>query len=366
MNEKRVCVISAYTYIQQHINYGSLFQYYALETILKNLGYAPYWLRYIIKEPKLSGISCVKQAIKKILKLDISPQERKILRTFDDFVSSKLTVSKNIYYSEDELKMDPPAADYYITGSDQVWGGVDSANYLCFVPKGKKKISYAASFGKSEISDAQMRTIKPWLKNFDFISVREESGLNICEKINVKAERMIDPTFLLNRSDFPCSDKYIELDNQYLLLYFLNINNSTSLPLEEINEMSETTKIKTVAGVSEFDQLIECKYLEYFAPEDWLSGYKYAEGILTNTFHGTVFALIYHKPFLVFLQKGRFEKQNERIFSLLRLYGLEDRVYDGNQKILIQLKEKIDWVKVDNIISQERNKAQRFIMKTLA
>lgn len=361
MRKKRVCVVSAYAYIKEYINYGSLLQYYALEKCLKKMDYEPYWLRYRIENEK-KWKDKVKRKIKILFNVKGEKRKSNILYDFSEFIKENLSVSEHEYYSEEELERNIPEADYYITGSDQVWAACNPVNYLCFAPNEKRKISYAASFGKAEISDDHLMTIKPWLKKFDYISVREKSGVNICNMIGVNAECVVDPTLLLNKEEYPYSEKY--KNQKYVLCYFLNIQNEKDFPSEIIRNSAIDKNVKVVAGVNQRDDFVQSEYLEYFSPEDWLGAYNYADCIFTNSFHGTVFALIFHKPFIVFFQKGKSKKQNERMLSLLQMLNLEDRIYDEDNGIDKILENEIDWEKIDDILKKKKINSIKFLKKS--
>lgn len=362
--KKKVCVISAYAYIVKHINYGSLLQYYALEKKLEEMGYSSYWLRFVLPEEKRE------QSIKGKIKAIILKKRQKsidtILKSFQEFILQYLHISEKLY-TEEKLKSDCPQADIYLTGSDQVWGGVLEPNYLTFAPMEKQKISYAASFGKSAITDEHLYKIKPWLKKLNAISVREPSGVEICKKAKVKAELVIDPTLLILGEDYPIQLNKAAAYENYYFGYFLNVMKQNAD--EYISFLSEAEKklgkIICVAGVSQLDRYLAKGQYDYFTPEEWLGMYKESQGIITNTFHGTVFAIIFKKNFLVYLQGGSTAKQNERIYSLLKTYKLEDRLIHNLDSIEKQMKKKIDWDHVDSIIRIKREKALEYLKKSL-
>lgn len=361
MNKKKICVVSAYAYIKEYINYGSLLQYYALEKVLIKMGYNPFWLKYRTNK-KQTIKDKVKTIIKIIFNINGEREKKKIINEFSKFIKINLNVSPNEYCSERELENNIPNADYFITGSDQVWAGIDPVNYLCFVPDNKKRISYAASFGKKDISYSHMEVITPWLKKFDNISVREKSGIDICSKMGICAQMAIDPTLLLNEKDYPYLD--VHNDRKYKLFYFLNVNEEKDVPREILNEIcEEKSEIKIVAGVSRIDEFVKKEYLVYFSPEEWLGAYKNAECIFTNSFHGTVFSLIFHKPFWVFMQNGSSKGQNERMLSLLRMVKLENRIFSNNNIKISD--DKIDWKLVDQILDNEKNAAIDYLKKAL-
>ncbi len=356
--KKKACVISSYAYIVEHINYGALFQYYALEKILKKKEIDAYWLRYIIK----TDLN-LKNILKKFLLLlkygKNKNTVKNTLESFDKFLENYCSVSYKKYYSVEELKNDLPDADIYITGSDQVWGGTLSPNYLCFVPDNKLKCSYAASFGKKIISEEQKAIISPWLKRLDYISVRESSGVDICKKMGINAQQVLDPTLLLDASEYPIEKQKNSID---IFCYFLNINS---------NEQIYWNKLQEFAICKELDIGIACteatfKYfkeeeIQFLTPEEWLNHYYNAKYIVTNTFHGTVFAIIFNKPFIVITQEGKTGKQNERIYSLLNSFNLTTRLYNVTESFQEQLDAPIDWEKVNNIIKLQRKASFEYI-----
>lgn len=360
---KKICVISAYAYIEQHINYGSLFQYFALEKTLYKLNYDAYWLRFVLpKEKKRTGIKAtVKRVVYKKRNCSIS----EVLDDFQKFILKYLHVSDKIYLEED-LQNNCPAADAYITGSDQVWGGTLKPNYLCFVPDENLKISYAASFGKSKISLQHKKKIAPWIQRMDMISVRESSGVRICKEMGKDAVLVLDPTLLLDAKDYPVDSKVAMNFGHYYFTYFLNVTkDNASEYLGILNKVKKMGKVLVAGGTSEIDRFISRTDTVFCSPEAWLGMYNAARGIITNTFHGTVFAIIFKKPFLVCFQAGDTAEQNERIYSLLSLFGLKDRVYVENKAVDEQMNAPIDWNYVDIVCKNNREKSFDFLKKAL-
>lgn len=115
---------------------------------------------------------------------------------------AKCSVSDKKYDNINELKINPPKADIYITGSDQVWAGWLEPNYLTFAPPKKKKIAYAVSFGRQQLTAEHQSHIQNWVKQFDAISIRESSGIEICRKMGMDAVHLLDPTLLLDDVDY--------------------------------------------------------------------------------------------------------------------------------------------------------------------
>lgn len=350
-----------------NINYGSLLQYFALEKKLKNMGYAPFWLRFILPKEKLTLQQTIKRIIKGYFHAIYTIRKRKTLSSFKKFIINYLDVSEQIYDTEEKLIDKLPNADAYITGSDQVWGGMLRPNYLCFVPDAKVKISYAPSFGKQHLTEEHINTVTTWVRRFQHVSVRERSGLENCHKMGVEAKLVVDPTMLLDADEYPANENITRKYGKYVFGYFLNISENSSIPFRLLNQYADLNEAKMIytAGVSKLDQMLPKKQLAFFTPEEWLGMYKKAEAIVTNTFHGTVFALIYRKQFLVIMQDGSTNKQNERILSLLEMFGLTDRIYRNDIPIDEQIEKAIDWKFVKEIEMQKRTESISFLEKAL-
>lgn len=354
---KKACVISSYAYIDKNINYGSLMQYYALEKYLGKNQIDAYWLRFCLPEYYTIKYK-LKNNIKRFLYFGKYNEINRCLKSFNNFINNFLNVSDDIYYSEKDLIKKLPIADIYISGSDQVWGGVCKPNYLTFVPDDKPKISYAASFGKSQITSEQKNIIKPWLKRFNRISVREDSGVDICRSMEIDAIQVLDPTLLLESNEYPIDNSFDSLD---VYCYFLNFKGLDELYWNQINSWIDENNYKLkIACTEQTLKKIPSKFRDLPTPEEWLSKYYNSKYILTNTFHGTVFAIVFHKPFIVFKQNGSTAKQNGRLESLLKMLNLEDRIFDSNQDFSMQINQEINWKSVDEIILDKRKITKKF------
>ena len=151
-------------------------------------------------------------------------------RAFDRFTKQYLKLTKK-YSCNDGLSKDVPAADTYIVGSDQVWNsitmlnGSDSAFYLQFAPKSKKRLSYAASFGSISVSEKHKDIIKQWLSTFDAISVRENSGVEVLQDLGIKGTHVCDPVFLLSKEEWIHNLNISKNDEKYVLIYNLTAKN---------------------------------------------------------------------------------------------------------------------------------------------
>lgn len=353
----KIAVISSYAYIVSNVNYGALLQYYALQEYLKERGHHPYWIRYVIR---LS----LKQRLKKIVKSVVfcrAEYKKKIqLRSFLDFADRYLALSDKIYVGEAAINSDPPAADYYITGSDQVWAGTLPANFLTFVGDDTRKIAYDVSFGRDELQVEHANTIRPWIGKFDKISVREKSGIDICYNLCRKsAVHVPDPTLLIDKEKYPAADFGLA---DYIFCYFINLNIGNSVRLDDLISYAQSVnKEFFISAATGSEKHIPSDYLVYPSPEEWLGYYKHAGAIVTNTFHGTLFSIIFERPFLCILQNGDSSRQNCRILSLLSSLGLQDRILDPSDSIAAKMHTSIDWAEVKRKIADLRLNTDAFL-----
>lgn len=353
---KRIAIISSFAWIKVANNYGALLQYYALQQYLYNKGHYAFWIRYVLPT---NTISTLKNIIKMVLKSpSVALNTYLCHRSFLKYCKEYLNLSED-KYTEHSLDETYPHADYYITGSDQVWGGTIPANYLCFVKDNHKKIAYAASFGRADIDKEQLEFVAPWIKSFSHISVRESSGMDICESIGCKAEHLLDPTLLIDSNKYPHTNRIVK--GNYIFAYFLNIRKLDDIQWQSIVDYSDLKRMEIkVCAVQGSQYQFSKKYLVYPSPVEWLTYYRDAELIITNTFHGTVFAIIHHKPFVCILQSGGSAKQNTRMISLLNMFDLSNRVLESDICIEDVAKEAINWRHVDDILSKWRNKTDDF------
>ena len=185
------------TFWDTPVNYGQVLQGFALITKLKEWNFNPFIVRYTMKEEsstesnssKIYRLLSGKISLKRYFKRFYYKTERDINRGFDDFKKEYMSFSESQYPSLNSLITNYPQADIYITGSDQVWGEWGSENkkrifLLDFLPDTIKRISYAASFGRNSLNDSEIELFRHSLSKFEAISVREKSGIDICNKLN--------------------------------------------------------------------------------------------------------------------------------------------------------------------------------------
>lgn len=337
----KIISIGIITYWWSKENYGQILQMYALQEYLKNLGYNVFLIKYDASKDaslfkkrnwyyyflKLLNPKAINRKLKQ-RSVNIKRDEERIThpRFFNEFLKSNIKESDKIYNSIENLRKDPPIADVYITGSDVVWSHFRPAYFLDFGSPEIKRISYAASFGRETISDEECRQIEPLLKRFNLVTVRESQGLEICLKSGRNdAKLVLDPTLLLTKEQYIQLSKNVNKGKKNCFLYLLGSETNFSM-----NQIIKATKSKNLdliyATCERFD-----KYTKVYPTiNEWLGYYMHADIILTNSYHGCIFAIVFNKDFVFLPLKGIHSKLNVRVNSLLSELNLTNRICNNN------------------------------------
>lgn len=316
----RICTITC----QNADNHGARLQCYALVRHLQKLGhtvsvidYRPYYMR----GPKLwywPGIS-MKGWAKFFFQVPFRMRNVRRHRCFDEF-SKKYIPLTRVYHNIEELRENPPEADLYIAGSDQIWNttfpnGTDPGYYLDFGSEEVRRESFAASFATTEIVPSAREFVKEHLKRFDKITVREQSALKILENLGYQGSLQDDPVFLLSAQEWnEIADGTGEGENYVLVYDFYNDDNIKS----EAFRMAQERNAKIYA-ICPIELPYADKNFVFSGPETFVSLIKNAAYVVSNSFHGTVFAMIYGKPFKVV---DRPDGLNVRMHDLLERHTM--------------------------------------------
>lgn len=360
------------------INYGGLLQNYALQQVLMKLGHEAYTINRFNK-PRLRIKYTVRQLIKKLLGL---PRDYlywelfKIRKHCREFVNRNIKTTE-MFRTQDELYriVRKYKFDGYISGSDQVWRPCFSENIyndfldFCQNKKGIKRIAYSASFGVSEweFNEEQTARCGRLVKLFDAVSVREDSGVVLCENHwGISATHVLDPTLLLEKED------YIKIVEEYreqksvgdLFCYILDENEKIDNAIRTVGHKLSMKDFKV--GVKYCNQLHKKgeNISNYIipAPTKWLRAFMDAKMVFTDSFHGCVFSIIFNKPFWVI---GNMERGNARFDSLLKLFELENRRISLEEIGQVDLNSAINWDKVIKIKEDWQDKSFKFLRDNL-
>ena len=290
---------------------------------------------------------------------------------FDKFCTSHFKVSRHFDSWDDMAKASQKEYDAVIVGSDQLWlpSNVMADYYtLNWVPEKVKKIAYATSFGIGNIPQKYKEMYRQYLIRIDYLSARETSGQEIISELTDRSVPLVnDPALLLDANgwDEVIKDKPI-INDKYIFCYFMGDNPEQR---EFVKRLAKEKGLKIVA-LLHLDQFIETDehYADYtpwdISPDDFVNLVKYAEYVCTDSFHGTVFSIIYSRNFFTF---KRFNKKaslstNTRITSLLTRVGLMDRLVVNLDKRPDNIN---DWRKIQECVSDFRNASGCWLIESI-
>ena len=360
-------------------NFGTCLQAFALYTKIKECGYKPIIIRYKrenrpVSQSNNSGskINKLKNASPKMLfEYAISYKnirDRKV--GFSKFRNKYLEFTAEVNYRDYIADDTINGFDGYVCGSDMIWSEefADDWNYfyLNFAPE-CKRIAYAPSFGKNEISINNRSLCGKLLEGIKYISCREVAGTAMLKQYyGMRVQQVVDPTLLLTKDDW---DALMEnnqpiLEDKYILTYvFGGITGGR----EKIFSQIQNRKW----GVHKIIPMNRSQYGKdsvngILGPKEFINLYKNAEFIVTDTFHGLIFALIYEKPFVVLKREdgGHWAKYSDRMTSTLSMLGLEERYIDSNA-IIPDKFNYLDYTTINDKLKIKRDESFSYLKNSL-
>ena len=365
-------------------NYGAALQCYGLWKFISDQGfqcevidlYRPWHPDYIKTSRDFRGIPIIKRLVSYI-KAVFKTTDRAILNSeraklFHHF-NALISYSKP-YRSLKELYDAPPKYDVYVSGSDQIWNPnmpfVNDPYFLTFVRNGKK-ISYSSSFALSDLTDDIKDRYQKWLSSYAHISVREKQGVDIIESMSghLRACQVVDPTFLLDVSmwrNLACRSSINVEQEKYIFVYLLHWNQEI---ITNIKTQLKDRITKIVVSVAKLDQVIDndpnlivCNV----DPREWLSLIDHAYAVYTDSFHCTIFSILFNKKFKTILVN---KSVSSRLDSLLNLFSLDANLIEmdkikGNE-ISNKYKWEYDIAYVNDIIQNKREEARSYLINAL-
>lgn len=353
-------------------NHGASLQAYALQTYLEAMkhqvqiiNYKPDYLSHhyqlwsvdnpIYDAPVIRQLYLLAKLSGRLISL-----KRK--RRFDEFTNNYLKLTPQRYHSYEELEGNPPQADVYIAGSDQIWNtffqnGRDAAFYLNFASKSSKRVSYAASFATEDIIEEYKPFVRKMLQNLDAISVRERCSLSLLESMGrTDGIAVCDPVFLLSKEQWENMMSNVVDADRYLLVY----DTEHSVKLKEIALQIAKDKGLKIYNVSAFRIGYADKDLWASSPLDFIRLVHNAVYVVSNSFHATAFSLIFERNFCVV---NRSERINERMKGLLMNYNIVERLAVEYTKELLM---DIDYQKVTPLLRKDIESSKNFLYKVLS
>lgn len=374
-----------------HTNYGGLLQAYALQQILKGMGHdvvtdrlgvvrkLSLWnraLRFLYHAVQFCILKNYRYYPYRYLFVSFdkeSKAKRSISINTDRFVNTHIDTIDLLTRSNESVIDAVRQFDAIVVGSDQVWRATmsDIPTYFLSFTKAinVKRIAYAASFGTddlNEYSKMDMKIASESIKLFDAVSVREKSGVHLCrDYFKMDAVHVLDPTMLLSKDDYlklieeedkPCSENI-------LLTYVLDRTQEKNDIIQRVGEALHLTSCENGA-VKYFSNVVESNVSECIYPSvsRWVAGFRDAQFVVTDSFHGTVFSIIFNKPFVAILNSKR---GSSRFISLLSVLGLENRLISTTNDLLEEHLKPIDYTEVNKILNDWRYLSISFMERHL-
>lgn len=360
-------------------NYGSVLQTYASQEYLKKKGcfvevvnYTRENCRFDNRKKGMKACYCQKGGlfalplVSQLLTMRWEWLYKKRHKIFKEFRKNYICLSEE-YSSIQDLTNHPPTADYYCVGSDQVWNyiyndGVLPEYFLSYAPKGKKKLSLASSLGVEEIEDREIAAlIKNYLSEFSLITVREETAKQVLLGLGcMGVHQILDPTLLLDINDWTSKfNLHRQFSEPYVLLYQLN-------PCKEIGRFAQEVTISKNCRLIVISNNIRlsipgAEIIANPSVEQFLSMILYAEYMITDSFHGTAFAINFNRELFVWLPP----KYQTRLTAILDLAELSERAFTKNEDRWKTMK-KINYQRVNEILLGRRDEAERLVKEVLS
>lgn len=344
-------------------NLGAMLQSYALQRILQKykgeceiIDYRNEKIEESYRVKRTWEIHSIKEKIKNILFMKKNKEFEIVRKEFNENVQK---ISKEMYNKENIMEANKKY-DLFVTGSDQVWNSKlnynDKNYFLDFVTDNKKKSSYAASFGVSELNKNEKRNIKNLLEQFNKISVREKEGEKIVKELtNRECQVVLDPTLLLNKEEW---EKLIIPERiekgKYIFVYIIAY---TPTLLEFARKLAKEKKCKIICFHTSYQKYRGMKNLTKVSPQDFLNYIKNAEFVVTSSFHGMCFSVNLQKEFYYELDEGKINN-NSRLITLAKILNLENRrIINGES-----LNGKLNYEEIEEKLNKERKKSIQYIL----
>lgn len=374
-----------------HNNYGGLLQNYALQQVLIRAGHevetidwqSPKagWLRICLARVKWTLLPVILPHKYKRPKSNYAPTNKEmatIRRNTNRFIDTYIRRTPAVQSLAGFAKQSKVGQyDGYVVGSDQCWrpkyNTLLPAMFLSFVrDKDVRRIAYAASFGTDswEFTPEMTSLCAPLAQKFDLVTVREDSGVKLCkDHLGVEASHVLDPTMLLTKEDYI---RLIEAEKEprstgTLFNYILDPDETKAA---FINRVAKEMNLKPFQVLPKYQaetrtradvkrRIEDCVYPRVTT---WLRAFMDAEMTIVDSFHGMIFSIIFNKPFWVIGNAGR---GMSRFTSLLRIFGLEDRLLDVSELERVDYTKPTNWEVVNDLLEQKRESSTQLLLKTL-
>lgn len=345
-------------------NYGAILQSYALTTYINTIGVKSELVRYNSSAiDKRYNKYITKGNVKKkatflFKRLLLGYMEKNKKEKFKNFTQKHTFVSEKAYGFSEELVELNDSYSHLIVGSDQVWNlsltEKDTAFLFDFETGNLKLASYAASVGHEEINDDEKKIFKEHLRKFDMISIREQKTASMISEIlpEKDVEVNCDPVFLLPKEEWE-KIAIVPKEKDYILVYLLQASNEA---YEFVKNLSKHTQKEVVVIATGLSKKLKARYLYDLGPEEFVGYFLNASHVITNSFHGVSFSILFNKEYYFELLKVD-SRTNLRLNNIVKLFGHEDR----NIANTIGITDRLDSEAINLRISNEIARADKYL-----
>jgi hypothetical protein len=355
-------------------NYGSVLQAFALQKVLEHLNFDVEILDYHperytnkgkLRRLKNQSARFSNPILLFVAKMLILPSYWRKNRVFERFISQHIRLSKNKFATNEEAKRMVWNADYYCVGSDQVWNSfynetVEPVLYLDFLPNEKRRFSYASSIGLSEIPANEKLQMQQFLSSFVSLSLREKTGVNLVKELGFSnVEQVLDPTLLLDKDQWRL---YLSEKSSKKKKYILTYNLHHDKRIDDYAKRFGKKHHLPVYNISynwhdvvRPGNLLWCPEVSEFL--GWIAN---AEYVIADSFHSTVFSVIFHKKFVTITP----EVASSRVVDFLNMLNLEERNISSVETIDV-IEQSIDYEKVEKLLIGYRQKSMEYLQRSI-
>lgn len=346
-------------------NYGSALQAYALKRFLELKGYDVRIINFIFdtdfNQYRLFRTQLYKKNIKALFSdLLFFYKNYKRKKEFMEFAKQNFNLTPNEYHDIVSMKELNKKFDIFICGSDQIWNldctqGIVPAYFLQFAEKNKLKIAYAPSLAHTRFSRDYSTELMESIKNIDYLSIREKSTLSLIQPLTKKhVYDVLDPTLLLDKADYEPICSNISNGKAYIFVYMLEYDEAL---VSYSNTISRNMNIPIMYIANKKFSGLQGKNLFGIGPNLFLGYIKNAAYIITNSFHATVFSIIFNKKFITFTTRH----SSSRVVDLLHNLGISERIYQSTVDITLE----IDYSSVKNRMQNLRKESISYLRHAL-
>lgn len=284
---------------------------------------------------------------------------------FERFVSDYFNLSNKRYWFESEIEADPPMYDIYVTGSDQTWSpkiGLSPVLFLSFARESSIKAAYAPSIGVTQLTKNEQEHFRLLLKPYDYLSCRESIGSKILSSIIGKGvDTVLDPTLMISSEEWLSYAKKPSISGKYILCYFLGERDYYRDYVKQLSKQSGLPVYYIPANWKDFKK--SNNLLWEVGPSEFLGLIANAEYVCTDSFHGTIFSVNFHREVRVFIKHtGDISGgDNSRLFDILQRLGIQSQLITKYNKGDTIKDTHIDYNNVDALLSIERDKSMKYV-----